>query len=288
MYKVIKNKLKTLDYSSIKPSGWLLDQLELQMEGITGSLDEYWGSVGSYSDWIGGTDNSWERPPYWLDGLVPLAYLLKDEKRIKKVEKWLNWSLESQRSNGDFGPTYRTSDFDETLFWPKFVMMKAFISYYEACGDDRVIPFMIKYFRFCLDKMDSFKMNSWAQARGGDFAYAIFWLYDRTNEKFLLTLLDKVNNQTLDWSYTFDNFPFTHSTDYYYRWDELMKGTIRGSLYDVMKYHFTHIVNVTMGIKQPLMEYRLTGNKKYIESIYKGIESLYKYHGQVSGVFFWG
>ena len=63
----------------IKPLGWLKDQLMLQLEGITLHLDENWGSVGPFSDWIGGTDNSWERPPYWLDGLVPLVYLLEHE-----------------------------------------------------------------------------------------------------------------------------------------------------------------------------------------------------------------
>ncbi|WML48308.1 hypothetical protein RCG23_24215 [Neobacillus sp. PS3-34] len=102
MNHLSENKLKTLEYSSIRPKGWILDQLQLQMDGITKDLDNYWGSVGSYSDWIGGTDNSWERPPYWLDGLVPLSYLLQDEQAIEKSKKWINWSLNSQKDNGDF------------------------------------------------------------------------------------------------------------------------------------------------------------------------------------------
>ena len=71
------NKVTSLDIESIRPLGWLKDQLKLQLEGITLHLDENWGSVGPFSDWIGGSDNSWERPPYWLDGLVPLVYLLE-------------------------------------------------------------------------------------------------------------------------------------------------------------------------------------------------------------------
>lgn len=285
MDKVTKNKLKTLDYSAIKPQGWLLDQLQLQMDGITRNLDEYWGSVGAYSDWIGGSDNSWERPPYWLDGLVPLAYLLNDEKGIAKSKKWLEWSLDSQRINGDFGPTYRTSEFDESLFWPKFVMMKVFISYYESTYDSRVIPFMSNYFRFCLTQLDNYSMSGWGQARGGDLAYTVLWLYDKTNEEFLLDLLKKINDQTLDWTSTFEKFPFTLPTEYYYKWDKIWDNTTRTSLYSVMQYHITHVVNVAMGIKQPLMNYRATGEERYLDAIYDGIKDLYKYHGQVAGVF---
>ena len=74
-------QLKDLEIGDIQPQGWLADQLMLQLKGITGDLDENWGSVGSYADWIGGTDNSWERPPYWLDGLVPLDPGFSERKR---------------------------------------------------------------------------------------------------------------------------------------------------------------------------------------------------------------
>ncbi|MDP4147205.1 MAG: glycoside hydrolase family 127 protein [Bacillota bacterium] len=285
MNSISENKLKTLEYSSIRPKGWILDQLQLQMDGITKDLDKYWGSVGSYSDWIGGTDNSWERPPYWLDGLVPLSFLLKDEEGIEKSKKWIEWSLNSQKDNGDFGPSYRKTDFDETLFWPKFVMLKVFVSYYESTKDPRVIPFMTKYFKFSLEKLNEYKMNGWAEARGGDLAYSILWLYEKTNDEFLLQLLKKVNDQTLVWGDMFENFPFTKKTDFYYKWDKIWGNTTRTSLYSVMQYHYTHIVNVTMGIKQPLMKYRETGEETYLESVYDGIQSLSKYHGQVAGVF---
>ena len=131
------------------------------MKGITGDLDENWGSVGAYADWIGGTDTSWERPPYWLDGLVPLSYLLHDEKGMEKAEKWVRWSLDSQRENGDFGPTYNRTDFDSTLFWPKFVMLKVMVSYYEVRPQQEILDFMTKYFRFCLRILDTYEPVSY-------------------------------------------------------------------------------------------------------------------------------
>ncbi|WML50719.1 glycoside hydrolase family 127 protein [Neobacillus sp. PS3-34] len=121
--------------------------------------------------------------------------------------------------------------------------------------------------------------------RGGDFAYSILWLYEKTKEEFLLELLTKINDQTLAWGQIFKSFPFTQPTDFYYKWDKLMENTTRTSLYSVMKYHHTHIVNVAMAIKQPLMKYRETGEKSYLDSIYEGIQSLSKYHGQAAGIF---
>ena len=62
----------------IKPQGWTLDQLKIQAQGLAGQLDRVWPDVRD-SMWIGGDREGWERVPYWLDGFIPLAYLLDDE-----------------------------------------------------------------------------------------------------------------------------------------------------------------------------------------------------------------
>jgi len=67
-----------LPLRSIGPRGWLRAQLRLQADGLTGHLDEFWLSVKD-SRWIGGQSEGWERGPYWLDGLIPLAFLLDDD-----------------------------------------------------------------------------------------------------------------------------------------------------------------------------------------------------------------
>ncbi len=282
---MVNNKLKTIEYKDIRPAGWLADQLRLQMDGITADLDENWGSVSRFSDWLGGTENGWERPPYWLDGLVPLAFLLDDPKGTQKSRLWMDWSLDSQREDGDFGPSYRTNQFEESLFWPKYVMIKAFICYYEATGEQRILDFMLRYMRFCNRKMDDFTTSGWNEARGGDFVYAIYWLYEKTGEEFLLELVHKVNKGTLDWTDFMEELPFVRSTKSYYDFSTIFRETTRSSLYKVMEFHKTHIVNVTMAIKQPMMLYRETGEKRYLDAVYTGLASLYRCHGQVAGVF---
>ena len=62
-----------LPLGSIRPAGWLKEQLRIQADGLSGHLDEFWPDIKN-SAWFGGTAEGWERVPYWLDGLVPLAF----------------------------------------------------------------------------------------------------------------------------------------------------------------------------------------------------------------------
>ena len=72
--------------TEIKPEGWLYRQLKIQAQGLSGNLDKIWPDVRD-SAWIGGEREGWERVPYWLDGFIPLAYLLQDQDRMERADK---------------------------------------------------------------------------------------------------------------------------------------------------------------------------------------------------------
>ena len=137
-----------LPLGAVKPRGWLLDQLRIQSEGITGHLGEFWPDVGSNSAWLGGAGEGWERGPYYLDGLLPLAYLLDDPRLIAKGHPWMEWTLTHQRADGGIGPE-KNKD-----WWPIMVMLKVLTQYQEATGDPRVIPVMEKYFAYQSGMLD--------------------------------------------------------------------------------------------------------------------------------------
>lgn len=103
-----------------------------QKEGLSGNLDRLYPLVmGPTNGWLGGDGDQWERGPYWIDGLLPLAYILDDAELIAKVKPWIEWTLASQKENGYFGPD---TDYENTIvgiqrnncgdWWPKMVMLK--------------------------------------------------------------------------------------------------------------------------------------------------------------------
>lgn len=102
---LIESHFAELPLGAIKPKGWLLEMLERQKDGATGKLDELYPAVmGKRNGWLGGDGDQWERGPYWIDGLLPLAYILEDEALIAKAKPWVEWAIQSQQEDGYFGP----------------------------------------------------------------------------------------------------------------------------------------------------------------------------------------
>src|SRR5699024_10716190 len=87
---------KEINLGEIQPEGWLKDQLKIMRDNSTGHLDETYDKIKIDNGWLGGQGDSWEETPYWLDGAVPLAYLLEDQTLKEKVQKYIDWSIENQ------------------------------------------------------------------------------------------------------------------------------------------------------------------------------------------------
>ena len=91
-YPLIRKPYMELPLGSIKAKGWLLEMLLSQKNGATGQLDKLYPQVvGARNGWLGGDGDQWERGPYWIDGLLPLAYLLDDKALKDKVKPWIEW-----------------------------------------------------------------------------------------------------------------------------------------------------------------------------------------------------
>ncbi|HEY2147712.1 MAG TPA: hypothetical protein VGH32_07225, partial [Pirellulales bacterium] len=100
--------LVKLPIGSIKPRGWLRNQLELEAQGMTGRLEEIspWCRFdeNAWADPEGKGHSGWEEMPYWLKGYGDLGYVLGDEAIIKEARRWIEAALASQRDDGWFGP----------------------------------------------------------------------------------------------------------------------------------------------------------------------------------------
>ncbi|WP_245562239.1 beta-L-arabinofuranosidase domain-containing protein [Niabella aurantiaca] len=276
LYRNNRAPLKSLQFlklpiGAIAPEGWLKAMLVRQKKGATGRLDQLYPLVmGKRNGWLGGDGDQWERGPYWIDGLLPLAYLLRDQELIAKVKPWVEWSLNSLQPDGYFGPAkdypgepgiQRNNSRD---WWPKMVMLKVLQQYYSATGDKRVIHLMSRYFRYQLKTLPAKPLDHWtfwARYRAGDNLMVVLWLYNITGEAFLLDLADLIHKQTFDYTHAF-----------------LQTGLLKqpGSI---------HCVNLAQGIKEPVVYYQRKPEQSFLAAVDKGFDDLRKYNGLANGLF---
>ncbi len=265
------NPYKELPLGTIKPNGWLKEMLLRQKSGSTGNLDKLYPAVMNHRNgWLGGDGDQWERGPYWLDGLLPLAYILNDKELIAKTKPWIEWALKSQRPDGyfgpskDYGPENGLQRDNSEDWWPKMVMLKVLKQYYSATNDQRVIKLMTNYFRYQLKELPKQPLDKWtfwAKYRGGDNLMLVYWLHDITKDNFLLDLGDQIHKQTFDYTNAFTNTNLLAT-----------KGSI-------------HCVNLAQGIKAPTIYYQHNPEQKYLDATNKGFEDLRRFNGMAHGLY---
>lgn len=248
-----------LPLGDVRPQGWLLDQLRLQADGLTGRLPDVWPDVGPNSGWLGGDGESWERGPYYLDGLLPLAHLLDDQALWARVDTWIEAMIASQRADGWFGPE------DNDDWWPRMVACKVLCQHFDATGDRRVLELLTGYFGYQAAHLPSRPLTGWGRVRGADNVISVLWLHRHTGDDRLLELADLLLEQTQDWG------------DYLI--NDLVTG--RALFFD----HRTHGVNVAMGLKTDALRYQRTGDDHLRQRTRDALTALERWHGLAHGCF---
>ena len=261
-----------LPLGAIRAEGWMQEQLVRMKEGMTGHLDKVYEPVmGARNGWLGGDGDVWERGPYWIDGLLPLAYILNDEALKEKIKPWVEWTLASQKPDGYFGPdTDRTPEpglqrDNARDWWPKMVMLKVMQQYYSATEDMRVLDFFTKYFKYQLAELPKTPLGHWTfwgEQRGGDNLMMVYWLYNITGDKFLLDLGELIHQQTFNW------------TDIFLNQDHLSQ------------QHSLHCVNLGQGFKEPVVYYQQNKDPKQIEAVESAVRQIHNTIGLPTGL--WG
>lgn len=257
-----------LPVGAVKPAGWLKEQLVIQANGLTGHLDEFWPSLVD-SAWAGGNGEAWERGPYYLDGLVPLAYVLRDERLIAKTRPWIEGMLASRQANGWFGPAKNKDR------WPLAVALKVLTQYHEATGDQRALDVIKEYFRYLKDAPPDWPDKDWRGVRAMENAVTAYWLYRRTGDPSVLEVVRSIHDNSFDWPGYFRDFPWTTEA-------------IRREGYPHLGRPVSmtaHVVNVAMATKHAGVWHQQSGDERDRQAAYDGWNNLDRYHGQVAGRF---
>ncbi|PXX24007.1 beta-L-arabinofuranosidase domain-containing protein [Arenibacter sp. ARW7G5Y1] len=295
------NPYLELPLGTIKPKSWLKEQLQVMAAGMTGNLDELYPEVvGPRNGWLGGDGDGWERGPYWIDGLLPLAYILGDGKLKQKVKPWIEWTINNQTDDGYIGPIpFETEpEHEEGLqrgkrkdWWPKMVMLKILQQYYNATQDPRVIETLTKYFKYQLKELPNRPLDDltlWANRRGGDNLQVVYWLYNITGDDFLLDLGEIIQKQTFPWTKVFlneENYNDPITPWHYTKLKRYPFDTIEINNLTVSKIGGMHTVNFAQGLKQPIIYYQNNPDEKYIIAVKKALKDIKKYHGQPQGMY---
>ena len=248
--------------NEIKPEGWLRRQLEIQAESLSGNLDKVWRDVRD-SAWIGGDAEGWERVPYWLDGFIPLAYLLENEDMIARAKKYIDAILSYQKESGWICPCTE-EEIPTYDSWAVQLISKVLVVYYECSRDERVPEVLYRVMKNYHDLLASgtISLFKWGKYRWFEAFIAIDFLKSRYDEEWITDLARILKEQGADYS------KMTH----------LWKRPIDKWTFD------THIVNLGMMLKYEAVSHSHLG-EEYTD-VAEALESVLRtYNGTPVGLF---
>jgi DUF1680 family protein len=170
-FEKIQTKAETfraLPFHSVKPNGWLKEELQKNMQGFCGNLDKLApdlllkddiygknrlskktkskdvGAVAEAGDWQ--VQFLWwnsETQSNWLEGFVRTAILLEDTAQLAKAEKIIQYLLSTQDKDGYIG-IYDTElryhfENENGELWAKTTLFRALLAWYEYKKDKKIL-----------------------------------------------------------------------------------------------------------------------------------------------------
>ncbi|OAG09625.1 uncharacterized protein CC84DRAFT_1083669 [Paraphaeosphaeria sporulosa] len=283
---------KPLPLGSIKPNGWLKDQLTLSANGLAGHQHDFYDFV-AHSTWLGGTSeysSLREGFPYWFNGLVPLAYTLEDERLLEQVHSAADYVLEHQQEDGWLGPETGS----ERNFWGRMPVLLGLKGLAEAEKggewEERVVDSLWKFMEvtntMLRDNFTGYHYHEgdavgqgdeqWGRVRVQDMLITLQWLYEEHsashNASQVMENMQLLIEGSLDWA------------DWYnpkvYIKEDL--NTLPVSETEPL-FAYEHGVNVGQGLKALAVFRRVTHNDSLVQTSKDAVDWTFKYHAAASG-----
>lgn len=260
-------------------------------DGLPGHMHEFYRLV-SNATWGGGTDEYSELNeawPYYINGIVPLAFSIEDPSLRNTVYEQISFVLLSQFADGWLGPE---EDVLARNFWGRYPFFLAATQYVEAVDSfeaqtmlqamHRFVDLMHRMLKndhqgFVWKQGDHFSQGNeqWGRSRTADMVLALQWLYEHhpaDNHRKIHECMFMFYEKAFDWSWWF-------------RDDIFLKEDIETYPPEVIDplFPFLHAVNAAQGLKSPAIMGRLLHDSSLFESSRRGVELTFKYHGTSSG-----
>ncbi len=297
MAKKVEKSMNKLPLGAIRPQGWLNDQMQL-MSNLQRRIGALSGFVKD-GEWSGG-----ESLPRYVRGLILLSSALDDKMLKEKIASFISPIFASANEGGDFGPKNTLSQ------TPKIEAVKALLTYYEATGNERVLPFLKKFFKNQFNTHTVSAMWFDSRARLLEEIEAIDAVYKETDLEWLHDLGEILRDASCDWFKIASHFPYKKPYNRYISQTALkhvQKMVLNGeSVEKAAKRHkpftpeyadkewkkrahqravTTSGVNIAKAIKYPVTYGRFIGDKDLSLISLKMIAALEKYYGTPLGAF---
>jgi DUF1680 family protein len=166
-------KFTPLHFGSVKPTGWLKEQMQKDIEGFVGNLDQLvpdlindpiygMGRLQKNSkakdlgnnregDAAGDEQYKWwnsETQSNWWDGYLRNVFLVNDKQGIEKVKKYVASILATQDEDGYLGIYDKelryTFNSENGELWSKATLYRGLLAYYEYTKDENVFNAVVK------------------------------------------------------------------------------------------------------------------------------------------------
>ncbi|KAI1200921.1 duf1680 domain-containing protein [Nemania serpens] len=288
-HELVQPAYQALPLGSVKPQGWLKDQLEKSAAGLAGNLFNFYRYVKD-SQWLGGNSeysDLHESAPYWFNGLVPLAFSLDDSTLKGQVKTFLDYILDHQQDDGWIGP--ETTPQTRGL-WGRCYIMLGLMQYAQADSSetDRIVNAMHRYTKLAHSMLqnnftglvpktgDVFDGSGWGVARAHEMHIPLQWLYENHPQ----------NNSDLIWDTM--ELMIQANTAFGLDWRNFF---VEGSFPEVVyaprnqsyPWLFTHGVNLAEAIRFPLAIYRTSHDEALKTQTRTAVDLVAKYHKSLAG-----
>ncbi|MBR5446403.1 MAG: glycoside hydrolase family 127 protein [Clostridia bacterium] len=255
-------KLTPLPLGSIRPDGWLREQLERSRDGMGGHIDElepqmialpYVNKVTN--DGWGGCKAGWGAEisgNFWY-GLMLLAFGLDDAFLKNKARTWVEGVLKNQDPDGYMG-TYTDADdkMDDYNAWGTNSGMKAMLAYYDATGREDVLEAVHRCMLWFCENWAGDKKTRYC---GMTLVESMSLCYLRTGDT---RLLDFIN----------DYIDFGNRNDLYSYSQNAMR-------FEPLTYNSHHAAGYAADLWIYAAAYQAGGDEKNLDAAVKGVAKLY-------------
>jgi uncharacterized protein len=270
---LLPSRYTRLALGSIRPSGWLRDQLTVQVHGLTSHIADLWDAL-KLSAWKGDTGQNVTPEcctarfvPRWLEGLTVLSGVLDDHSLQALTAPYMQFILAVE---------HPASVTPSVIAWSH--LGRFLPDYYELTGDPRTIALARRILDYADAVRDAQDKSIVEPARLGMLLSFGYWYYNQTGDAEISALLERCTKPCVDdWKSYFVHFP--HDPKYFAHFPDVTSE----KPHEPPSAWTRQGVDVTQAIQYPIQHFLMSKDQSDVRSVLEGIDNLDKGYGQVGG-----